>query len=193
MQDIRIRFNAPVVLSFALLSFLVLMLDGLTGGVSTTQFFCVYPSSFTSPLTYIRLFGHVLGHTGFSHYLSNMTLFLVIGPPLEEKYGGRKLIFAILITAFATGVAHMIFGGNTALLGASGVVFMMIVLSSLAGSKQGGIPITLILVAVIYLGGEMVDAVTADDSVSQLAHIVGGICGIVLGLFSMGGGRGRRR
>ncbi len=193
MRDIRIRFNAPVVLCFAMLSFLVLLLDGFTGGVSTDKFFCVYSASLTDPFTYIRLFGHVLGHADFAHFMSNMTLFLVIGPPLEEKYGGKKLIFAILITAAATGLSHMAFGGNAALLGASGIVFMMIVLSSLAGSQQGGIPITLILVAVIYLGGEMMDAVNQEDSVSQLAHIVGGICGMVLGLFSMGGGRSHRR
>ena len=46
-------------------------------------------------------------------------------------------------------------------------------------------PNTLILVVVLYLGGEVVDAVTAQDSVSQLSHIVGGLCGAVLG-FTMG-------
>ena len=42
MKKLVIRFNAPVVLLFALLSLLVLLLDGWTGGVSTTRFFCVY-------------------------------------------------------------------------------------------------------------------------------------------------------
>ncbi len=35
MKKLVIRFNAPVVLLFALLSLLVLLLDGWTGGVST--------------------------------------------------------------------------------------------------------------------------------------------------------------
>ncbi len=39
MKKLVIRFNAPVVLLFALLSLLVLLLDGWTGGVSTTRFF----------------------------------------------------------------------------------------------------------------------------------------------------------
>ena len=43
------------------------------------------------------------------------------------------------------------------------------------------IQLTLILVAVIYLGGEVVDAFTAQDNVSQLTHIIGGICGAALG------------
>ena len=40
----------------------------------------------------------------------------------------------------------------------------------------------------LYLGGEVVDAATARDSVSQLTHIVGGLCGAGLG-FAMGRGR----
>ena len=40
----------------------------------------------------------------------------------------------------------------------------------------------LVLVVILYLGGEVVDAVTRQDSVSQLTHIVGGLCGAGLGL-----------
>ena len=47
------------------------------------------------------------------------------------------------------------------------------------------IPLTLILVVVLYLGGEVVTAATAQDSISQLTHIVGGLCGAILG-FAMG-------
>ena len=44
-----------------------------------------------------------------------------------------------------------------ALLGASGVVFMMIVLSSFTAARRGEIPVTLILVVIFYLGGEIMD------------------------------------
>ena len=89
MKKLVIRFNAAVVLLFALLSLLVLLLDGWTGGVSTTRFFCVYRSSLADPLTYVRFFGHVLGHSGYSHYMNNMLLLLLVGPGLEETYGSR--------------------------------------------------------------------------------------------------------
>ena len=77
---------------------------------------------------------------------------------------------------------HWLFFPGTALLGASGIVFMMIVMSSLAGMKNGCIPITLILVLVLYIGGEIVDGVMLKDNISQLSHIVGGICGAFLGI-----------
>ena len=181
MKKLVIRFNAPVVLLFALLSLLVLLLDGWTGGVSTTRFFCVYRSSLADPLTYVRFFGHVLGHSGYSHYMNNMLLLLLVGPGLEEKYGSLNLLMTILVTALVTGLVQFIFFPQAALLGASGVVFMMIVLSSFTEMKKGGIPITLILVVVFYLGGELVDGLKNTDNISQLTHIVGGVCGMVFG------------
>ena len=181
MKKLRIQYNSPVVLSFALLSLLALLLGQLTGGWTTRALFCVYRAPLTDPLTYVRMVGHVLGHFGYAHYMGNMTLLLVIGPPLEEKYGSRRLLGCILFTALASGLVQFIFFPGTALLGASGIVFMMIVLSSLAGMREGTIPLTLILVVLIYLGGEIVDAVTVRDNVSQLTHIVGGLCGAGLG------------
>ena len=181
MKKLRIQYNSPVVLSFALLSLLALLLGQLTGGWTTRALFCVYRAPLTDPLTYVRMVGHVLGHFGYAHYMGNMTLLLVIGPPMEEKYGSRRLLGCILFTALASGLVQFIFFPGTALLGASGIVFMMIVLSSLAGMREGAIPLTLILVVLIYLGGEIVDAVTVRDNVSQLTHIVGGLCGAGLG------------
>ena len=181
MKKLVIRFNAPVVLLFALLSLLVLLLDGWTGGVSTTRFFGVYRSSLADPLTYVRFFGHVLGHSGYSHYMNNMLLLLLVGPGLEEKYGSRNLLMAILVTALVTGLVQFIFFPGTALLGASGVVFMMIVLNSFTEMRRGGIPLTMLLVVALYLGNEVVDGLSESDNISQMTHIVGGLCGIVFG------------
>ena len=85
----HIQYNSPVVLTFALLSLGALALGWATGGWTTLHLFCVYRSPLSDPLTYVRLVGHVLGHSGYAHYLSNMMLLLVVGPPLEEKYGSR--------------------------------------------------------------------------------------------------------
>ena len=185
MSRLRIQYNSPVVLTFSLLSLGALLLGMVTGERSTQLLFCVYRSALTDPLTYVRMFGHVLGHVNYSHFISNIMLLLVIGPPLEEKYGSRRLLVCIALTAFVSGLVQFVLFPGTALLGASGIVFMMIVLSSLAGMGERAIPLTLILVVVLYLGGEVVTAATAQDSISQLTHIVGGLCGAMLG-FAMG-------
>ena len=189
MKRFAIRFNAPVVLSFALISLLVLVLDSVTGGASTARLFCVYRAPLTDPLTYVRFFTHVLGHSGYSHYMGNMLLLLLVGPGLEEKYGSRNLLLTIVITAFATGLVQFLLFPHSALLGASGVVFMMIVLSSFTESRGGGIPVTLILVVIFYLGGEIIDGIRNTDSVSQLTHVVGGVLGMIFGFLYRGGRR----
>ena len=176
-----IRFNAPVILSFALLSLLALVLGTLTNDATTYRFFSVYRSSLSDPLTYVRFFGHVLGHAGYEHYMGNMLLLLLVGPGIEEKYGHKTMALCITITALVTGLVQFIFFPTTVLLGASGVVFMMIVLSSFTEMGKEGIPITLILVVIFYLGGELMDGLTTSDNVSQLTHIVGGLCGLVFG------------
>ncbi len=178
----RLQYNSPVVLTFALVSLLALWLGKLTNGWTTQYLFSVWHSSLADILTYPRMFLHVLGHTDYSHYIANMMMVLVVGPGLEEKYGSRNLLSAILITALVSGVVHWAFFPGSALLGASGIVFMMIVMASLAGMRDGCIPITLILVLVLYLGGEIVDGIMLSDNVSQLTHIIGGVCGAFLGL-----------
>ena len=160
---------------------LVLLADGWTNGWSTMNLFCVYRSSWRDPLGYIRLFGHVLGHSGIQHFLGNMTLLLVLGPPLEEKYGSKTLLVGIAFTAVTSGILQCILFPNAALLGASGIVFMLIMLSSLAGMKSGQIPLTLLLVAALYLGDQVYSILFVRDNVANFMHIVGGACGTAFG------------
>ena len=181
IQNIQIKFNAPLVLGFALVSLAALVLNKLTMGKANQKLFSVYRCPASDPLAGLRFFTHVLGHSNLNHYMNNMLLFLLIGPTLEERYGPLVLGLCIAVTALATGLVEFIFFPKYALLGASGVVFMMIVLSSFTGAERGVIPVTLILVTVLYLGREIVNGVTDKDNVSQLAHIIGGVCGLVLG------------
>jgi len=161
----------------------VLLLDWCTGGWTTKMFFSVYRSSPWDLFSYIRLFGHVFGHAGLDHYIGNITLILVIGPVLEEKYGSHLILLAVLVTAVVSGLVHCLVSPSTALLGASGIVFMFIMLASLAGIEAGTIPLTMILVAVIYLGGEIAIGLTSRDGVSHLTHVVGGVCGTAIGFW----------
>ena len=178
----KIHYNSPVVLTFFFLSVSALLLDILTKGWTTVHLFSVYRSPIT-PLFFVRLFGHVLGHSGYAHCAGNMVLFLVVGPPLEEKYGSKALLAGILLTALVSGLLQCALFPHTALLGASGIVFMLILLSSLAGMKAGSIPLTLILVAVIYLGQELYSGLFVQDNVAHFMHLVGGACGTGFGFY----------
>lgn len=180
-KKIRLSFNSPVILGFTLACFIVLILDKVTGSASTRAFFSVYRSSLASPFTYIRFFGHVLGHASWDHFFGNIMMLLVVGPLLEEKYGSANILFVILTTALVTGVINFIFFPHVQLLGASGVVFAFILLASLTSIEEEKIPLTFILVALIYIGQQVYDGIFIRDNVSNLTHILGGIVGSDLG------------
>jgi rhomboid protease GluP len=182
---LRLRYNAPVTLSFSLLSALVLLLDQVTGGWLIRGFFTIAPGfAAGSPLSWLRLFTHVIGHASWAHLLGNFAFILLIGPVLEEKYRSLPLLFMMAVTAAVTGVISVVFL-RTGLLGASGIVFMFILLSSFTNIRSGEIPITLILIVVLYIVREFVNALT-PDSISQVAHIVGGLCGGLFGFLFKG-------
>lgn len=176
----KIQYNSPVILTFTLLSAISLILGQITNNYSTILLFSVYRSSLSSILFYFRLVGHVLGHADLQHFLSNFLMILLIGPILEEKYGSRKMIRMMVLTAIITGLLNVLLF-DTALLGASGIAFMLILLSSFVNIKEGRIPLTLILILILFIGREVVDVFFTEDNISQLTHIVGGLCGGIFG------------
>ncbi len=181
MKTLKITNNSPAVLGFVLLSFAVLILGIVTGGSSTQLLFMTYHSSLTNPLTYLRFFTHVLGHNGWAHFIGNMSYILLLGPMLEEKYGAGKILEVIGITAFVTAIVNYILFPAVALCGASGVVFAFILLVSFTNVREGEIPITVILVALIFIGQQVYEGIFLRDNVSNLSHILGGVVGAVAG------------
>src|SRR5690606_29257983 len=181
----RLHYNSPVVLTFTLIAMLVLAFDPITNYTMISSIFVVIPNgSFLNPMTWVRIFGHIVAHANWEHLLSNFAIILLIGPILEEKYGSILLIIMIMFTALVTGVIVTIFF-NEGLLGASGVAFMMILPGSFTNSRAGKIPLTFILIAAIYLGRELV-AAFSEDQISQMAHIIGGVVGGLFGFMQRG-------
>lgn len=177
---LRPTYNSPVILTFALAACVIMAADGLAGGRLTPFLFATYPGfRWTSPLFYFQLVSHVLGHKNWAHVTANFSVILLIGPILEEKYGSGPLIKMMLITALVTGLLNAAFF-TTGLLGASGLAFMMILLVSFTNHKEGEIPLTFVLVVILFLAKEAVAAFAQDD-ISQFAHIIGGICGSLFG------------
>lgn len=177
----RITFNSPIVLSFVIISFGAMIVNYLTAGLSNQLLFMTYHSSLASPLTYVRMFTHVLGHAGWSHYIGNMMYMLLLGPMLEEKYGSRAIIEVILVTGLVTGVITWFFFPGIALCGASGVVFAFIMMTSFTSFKEGEIPITVILVAIIFIGQQVYEGLFVQDNISNMGHILGGMVGSLAG------------
>lgn len=174
------QYNSILILTYFFLSVGTLILKYITLGKSNVLLFSSYRSSPFNPLTYIRLFTHILGHENWRHLSNNFLYILLIGPMLEEKYGTYNLLIMILITAGIIGIINSLLG-NKRILGASGIVYMFIVMSSFVNIQAGKVPITLILIFIFYIANEIIDGIFKEDNISHLGHIIGAICGGVLG------------
>ncbi len=180
-RKFRITINAPVVLGFLLVCFLATLLGIVSDGKITSLLFVTYRSSLKNPLTYLRMFTHVFGHANWAHFIGNASYLLLLGPMLEEKYGSKKIAEVIAITAIVTALVNFLLFSGVGLCGASGVVFAFILLTSFTGFKQNEIPLSFLLVAVVFLGQQIYEGITVQDNISNMAHIVGGIVGAIVG------------
>lgn len=181
MKRFRITLNAPVILSFTLLCFLATLAGRLTGGAATEALFMTYRAPLNDPMTWLRLVTHVIGHADWAHFIGNASYLLLLGPMLEEKHGPGAIAGIILTTALITGVVNAIFFPSVAVCGASGVVFAFILLTSYTSFREGELPVTVLLVAAIYIGQQVYDGIVLNDNISNMAHILGGVTGGVTG------------
>jgi GlpG protein len=177
VPKLRITYNAPVILTFTIAAVAVFILNKTIPG--TREWFVAVPR-LERPSDFLGLVTHILGHASWQHLLGNFMLILLLGPILEERQGSVPLLIMILITAVVTGLINFAFSSH-GLLGASGIVFMLILLASTANIREGEIPLTFIAVAIIYLGGELIASFKTSDGISHLAHLVGGASGAALG------------
>jgi membrane associated rhomboid family serine protease len=180
----KIKYNAPVILTFAFLSTAVVILSQIFGKEAILLIFSVPGKDMNFrflSLDALHLVTHVAAHDGWVHLLGNFTFILLIGPILEEKYGALPLLFMMLVTAVVTGLLNVLFFPSS-LLGASGIVFMLILLISFTNIRSGEIPLTFILVVLLFLAKEII-SIFETNNISEFAHIVGGICGGLFGFF----------
>ena len=178
----KIKYNSPVILTYSIISICIL-------AFCNSEFLAKYFSSpahlsFSDPYFYLRLVSYIAGHGGWNHLMGNLMIILLIGPLLEEKYDSGKLFEMILITTVATGLLNAFLFSNS-LIGGSGIAFMLILLGSFSNIRSKEIPLTFIIIAVLFIGSEIV-ATLKIDRISQFSHLAGGFIGAGYGFIRCG-------
>ena len=184
-QNIHLEFdyNSPVIITYLCLSLIACFLNFISKGKTNKLLFTSYPSSIWNPLTYIRLFTHAIGHKDLDHLIHNFLFILLIGPMIEEKYGSIPLIMMLLITSFVIALFNLIFNRFT-ITGASGNVYMLIVLSSFSNIKKKKIPLTLILILIFYVFSEIKKSLLEGNrTIYHDGHLIGAIMGVLFGFY----------
>ena len=179
------QYNSVVILSYFFISLLVLVVNYIIHDSINKKLFSCYRSSPFNIFTYIRMFTYILGHKDWNHFINNFLYILLIGPMIEEKYGSVNLLAMILITAFVSSFFNLLISKRDRILGASGIVFMLIVLSSFVNFQAGKIPLTLVLICLLYVVNEIRDGLLKKDGVSHFGHLMGAVCGCIFGFYFM--------
>lgn len=177
----KLQYNAPVILTFVFACFLLCLIDTVFGHGLRNSLFCVYGSPLTDVGTWFRFFLHVLGHVNWDHMIGNLLYILILGPLLEEKYGSMTILFIMVITALVTGLFAFLFTPASMTMGASGIVFALILLASFTEFREDSIPVTFILVAVFYICQQVAGMFGGESGVAYGVHFVGGTLGGILG------------
>ena len=186
--NLRITFNSPVILTFCLVCAIILLLDktvlvskNFIAGIFSVPggFRAEVPFNSKSVLDYIRLIIHVFGHADWTHLAGNLTFILLLGPLLEERYGSPMIALMMTVTAFVTGVLNACFM-PTPLFGASGIAFMLIILASFTSISKNEVPLSFILVFIVFLGSEIFSG-GDKTNISVVAHVARGLCGSLVG------------
>jgi membrane associated rhomboid family serine protease len=188
-----IHIDSPLTTAFILSCTVIHAVSAVVGVDFIHNYFAVPPFawfSFTSPKSYWRLFSHILGHSSWAHLNGNVVNLLLVMPACERHFGGLALLTIIFYVALASGLAHMFLGAhNSVQLGASGVVFSMIILNSLIEMGQPGqsgtagrIPLTFLCQICLWCWKEVISQLfSTGTGVSHVAHLVGAVVGTVMG------------
>jgi membrane associated rhomboid family serine protease len=135
----------------------------------------------SSPVWYISTLTYIFGHADFEHVIGNLSIILLLGPLVELKFGWQKFSLMVVSTAILTAILHTLLWDN-GLIGASGIAFMLIVVTSLLNTRGKDIPITFILVVLLFLGQEIYSSFK-NDQISHFAHLFGGAMGAFWGFY----------
>jgi rhomboid protease GluP len=190
----RLSYNAPITLTFSLFAATVFLSDSyLSPGLIANLFTLEGKGSFDFKAApgYIRLFTYVFGHESLDHLISNLTYILLLGPLIEERYGSASFFWMIIVTAIINGFLNVLFFPSP-LMGASGIVFMMILLSSFTNVKRGDFPLTFVFIVALFLWKELATFFTSNN-ISQISHLMGGICGSIFGFIESAWQKNGRR
>lgn len=144
---------------------------------------CVLAYLLNNPSIFLMKDNNILGlllwvfaHTDLNHLISNLVFILLLLPIIEERYDTFIIIASLIFTSLFISIFHILFFQGM-LLGASGIVFMLILLTA----SNGKISIPFIILLVIIIITEFINSFK-NNSVSEFSHLVGALLGTCFGI-----------
>lgn len=193
-KSFKIHFDSPFITIFAVLAFVVFMLDtfALEGKAVQTIFSC--PGSkgfdtfnFSNPLSYFRLIFHILGNQVPLIFLTSLLTIFFMGPQMEKRYGTVILILMTSIAALVSGALNACLCSKTS-FGCESMIFLLIFLCTVDSILKKHLDISNLLAYVVYISFVIYNGRENLGSIPQsilyaTVSLIGGVCGGILGFF----------
>lgn len=177
----RLRLDAPVTLAFAGLALLATLTPGANALLRLDP---LSVTALLNPRWYLGLVGHVFAHQNLVHLAGNLAMLLLLGPGLERQLGSRRflVILAALIVVTGASASLLLAFTQRSLVGASGLVFALIMIHSLHGTRQREIPVSALLLALLWGAQELV-GLFDHTQIANSAHLNGALWGFLFGVY----------
>jgi len=189
LTPFRIRFDSPVTLAFVTAALFATLTPGASALLRLDP---IGPVNAVNPRWYLGLVGHALSHQNLAHLVGNGAMLLLLGPGLERLLGSGRFCAMLAALTVLTGLSASIVLVFTqrSLIGASGLVFALIFVHSLRGAKRNEIPISTVLLALLWGSKELVGLFDRSQ-VSNSAHLNGAFWGLLFGMYLLPSDRTR--
>jgi GlpG protein len=123
---------------------------------------------------------HIFGHSSWSHFLGNVVYIAMLGPSVEETFGSIPLMIMTLLSAVFIGIVSVIF--KNPCYGLSSIAYMWVILNTFQINNSKKIPLTSIILLVIFVLPEVIAMFVKSDNIGHQNHVLGAIFGLVFGI-----------
>jgi membrane associated rhomboid family serine protease len=133
------------------------------------------------------LVSHMFVHQNFAHLFFNMFLLYSIGTFVEHGYGTKPYVIVYFLSGLMAALAQAVVEPNGLLLGASGALagVLAVFVRHLPRAQLlvfGIVPMPAWLLAVLWMGYNLVGALMGGSNIAFVAHIAGFAAGFLLSL-----------
>ncbi len=144
--------------------------------------FSLIPSMILYRHWYWQFVTYMFMHGGIWHLLSNMLALFIFGVPVERKIGSKEFVLFYFLVGTLTGIASYLFyyltGHNVVLLGASGVIYGVMLLFSVFYPNSvvfifGVLPIRAPMLVLLYFLFAFFGSLLSFGSIAHSAHLFG--------------------
>ena len=132
---------------------------------------------------YFRILLYPFGFSSWNQLTANLVFILLLFPKIESVFGKLFSSMLVLITVAFAGVICVCFS-NSVIYGTSGIVCMLLILAIFISADKRQIPLSYILLAVIYFAREIVSIIDTN-TIEVFCHFAGSLAGSLVGILSL--------